>query len=77
VQAQVEEMYFIFNLEYRYAALLREMLYRLSAKSHAQQNHSYPSEMSKTRWPHTLHISLKQEKLNGPDFQTGGSDLGI
>jgi hypothetical protein len=22
--------------------------------------------MSETQWPHTLHISLKQEKPNGP-----------
>jgi hypothetical protein len=36
VQAQVEEMYFIFNLEYMYAALSREMAHRLSTKSHAQ-----------------------------------------
>jgi GDP-D-mannose dehydratase len=77
VQAQVEEMYFIFNLEYRYVALSREMLYRLSTKSHVQQNYSYPSEMSETRWAHTLHILLNQEKSNGPIFQTGGSDLGI
>jgi hypothetical protein len=35
VQAQVEEMYFIFNLEYRYVALSRRMLRRLSTKSHA------------------------------------------
>jgi hypothetical protein len=61
VQAQVKEMYFIFNLEYRYAALLRWMLHRLSTKSHAQQKPKYPSEMSETQWPHTLHISLNQE----------------
>jgi hypothetical protein len=65
VQAQVEEMYFIFNLEYRYAALLRGMLHTLSTKSHAQQKPKYPSEMSETQWPHTLHISLNQKKLNG------------
>jgi hypothetical protein len=75
VQAQVEEIYFIFNLEYRYAALSREMLHRLSTKSHAQQKHKYPSEMSEMQWSHTLHISLKQEKSNGPVSQTGGSDL--
>jgi hypothetical protein len=49
VQAQVEEMYFIFNLEYRYAALSREMAHRLSTKSHAQQKPKYPSEMSETQ----------------------------
>jgi hypothetical protein len=66
VQAQGEEMYFIFNLEHRYAALSGEMLHRLSTKSHAQQKPKYPSEMSETQWPHTLHISLNQKKLNGP-----------
>jgi hypothetical protein len=75
VQAQVEEMYFIFNLEYRYAALSRGMLCRLSTKSHAQQKPKYLSEMSETQWPHTLHISLNQEKPYGPVFQTGGSGL--
>jgi hypothetical protein len=54
-------MYFIFNLEYSYAALSRGMLHRLSIKSHAQQKIKYPSEMSKTHWLHTLHISLNQE----------------
>jgi hypothetical protein len=48
VQAQVEEMYFIFNIEYRYVALSRRMLRRLSTKSHAQQKPKYPSEMSET-----------------------------
>jgi hypothetical protein len=48
VQAQVEEMYFIFNLEYRYAALSRGMLHRLLSKSHAQQKPEYPSEMSES-----------------------------
>jgi hypothetical protein len=76
VQAQVEEMYFIFNLEYRYAALSKGMLNRLSTKSHAQQKAEYPSEMSETQWPHTLHISLNQEKLDGLVSQTGGSGLG-
>jgi hypothetical protein len=65
VQAQVEEIYFIFNFEYRYAALSRGMLHRLSTKSHAQQKLKYPSEMSETQWPYTLHISLNQEKLDG------------
>jgi hypothetical protein len=76
VQAQVEEIYFIFNLEYRYAALSRGMLRRLSTKSHAQQKPKYPSEMSEIQWPHTLHISLNQEKLDGPVSQIGGSGLG-
>jgi hypothetical protein len=76
VQAQVEEMYFIFNLEYRYAVLSREMLHRLSTKSHAQQKTKYPSEMSETQWAHTLHISLNQEKPDDSVFQIGGSDLG-
>jgi hypothetical protein len=53
VQAQGEEIYFIFNLGYR-----------------------YPSEMSETQWPHTLHISLNQVKSDDPVSQTGGSDLG-
>jgi hypothetical protein len=66
VQAQVKEIYFIFNLEYRYAALSKWMLYRLSTKSHAQQKTKYPSEVSETQWPHTLRISLNQEKSDGP-----------
>jgi hypothetical protein len=32
--------------------------------------------MSETQWPHTLHISLNQEKLDGPISQIGGSGLG-
>jgi hypothetical protein len=76
VQAQVEEMYFIFNLEYRYAALSREMLHRLSKKSHAQQKPKYLSVMSETQWSHTLHISLNQEKPDGPVSQIRGSGLG-
>jgi hypothetical protein len=46
MQAQVEEMYFIFNLEYMYVALSRGMLSKLSTKSHAQQKPKYSSEMS-------------------------------
>jgi hypothetical protein len=69
-------MYFIFNLEYMYAALSRVMLYRLSTKSNAQQNPKYPNEMSEAQWPHTLHISLNQEKSDGPVSQTGGFGLG-
>jgi hypothetical protein len=52
------------------------MLHRLSTKSHAQQKPKYPSEMSEIQWPHTLHISLKQEKPDGPVSQIGGSGLG-
>jgi hypothetical protein len=48
MQAQVEEMYFIFNLEYMYTALSRGMLHKLSTKFHAQQKPNYPSEMSET-----------------------------
>jgi hypothetical protein len=59
-----------------YAALSRGMLYRLSTKSHTQQKPNYPSEMSETQFPHTLHISLNQIKLDGPVSQTGGSGLG-
>jgi ABC-type antimicrobial peptide transport system ATPase subunit len=62
MQAQVKEMYFIFNFEYMYAALSRGMLHRLSIKSHAQQKSKYPSEMSETQCPHTLHTSLNQKK---------------
>jgi hypothetical protein len=61
VQAQVEEIYFIFNLEYKYDALSRGMLHKLSSKSHAQQKAKYTSEMSETQWLHTLHISLNQK----------------
>jgi hypothetical protein len=77
VQAQIEEMYFIFNLDYRYVALSREMLHRLSTKSHTQQKPKYPSEMSETQWSHTLHISLNQGKSDDPVSQTGGSGLVI
>jgi hypothetical protein len=76
VQAQVEEIYFIFNLEYRYAALSRGMLHKLSTKSHAQQKPKYPSEMSEIQWPHIPCISLNQEKSDGPVSQTGGFSLG-
>jgi hypothetical protein len=71
-----EEMYFIFNFEYRYVALSRRMLHRLLIKSHTQQKPKYLSKMSETQWPHTLDISLNQGKLDGPVFQTGGSYLG-
>jgi hypothetical protein len=32
----------------------------------AQQSLKPPSEMSETQWPHTLHISLNQEKPDVP-----------
>jgi low temperature requirement protein LtrA len=35
---KLKKMYFIFNLKYRYVALSRGMLHRLSIKSHAQQD---------------------------------------
>jgi hypothetical protein len=76
VQAQVEEIYFIFNLVYRYATLSRGMLHKLSTKSHAPQKPKYLSEMNETQWSYTLHISLNQEKLDGPISQTGGSSFG-
>jgi hypothetical protein len=49
-----------------HAAISRGMIRRLSTKSHAQQKTNYPSEMSETQWSHTLHISLNQEKPDGP-----------
>jgi hypothetical protein len=76
VQTQIEEMYFIFNLEYKYAALSRGMLHGLLIKSHVQQKTKYPNEMSETQWSHTLYISLNQGKPDGPVAQTGRSDLG-
>jgi hypothetical protein len=76
VQAQVKEIYFIFNLEYRYAVISRGMLHRLSIKCHAQQKPKYSSDMSETQRLHTLHISLNQKKPSGPVSQTRGSSLG-
>jgi hypothetical protein len=49
VQAQVEEIYFIFNLECRYVTLSRGILYRLPIKSHAQQKPINTNEMSETQ----------------------------
>jgi hypothetical protein len=40
------------------------------------KKHKYPSEMSETQWPNTLHISLNQGKPNHLVSQTGGSSLG-
>jgi hypothetical protein len=62
MQAQVEEKYFIFNLEYRNAALSREIPHGLPTKSQYSTYPKNPSEMSETQWPHILHISLNQEK---------------
>jgi hypothetical protein len=42
------------------------MLHRLSTKSHAQQKTKYLNEVSEIQWPHTLRISLNQEKSDGP-----------
>jgi hypothetical protein len=61
VQAQVEELYFIFNLEYRYVALSRGMLHRLSIKSHTQQKPKYLSEMT----THTPYLT-EPGKMDGP-----------
>jgi hypothetical protein len=49
VQAQVKEIYFIFNLECRYVTLSRGILYRLPIKSHAQQKPINTNEMSETQ----------------------------
>jgi hypothetical protein len=58
VQAQVEEMYFICNLECRHAALSRGMPHGLLTKFQCSTKPKYSSEISETQWPHTLHISL-------------------
>jgi hypothetical protein len=76
MQAQSKEMYFIFNLDYRHVALSREIRHGLPTKSQYSTKPNNLSEMSKTQWTHTLHISLKQGKSNGPVSQTGGSDFG-
>jgi hypothetical protein len=56
----------LFNLEFRYAALLRGMLHRIVNKVSCSTKPKNPSEMSETQWPHTLHISLNLEKPDGP-----------
>ncbi len=71
MQAQVEEMHFIFNLEFRYAALSRGMLHRLSTKSHAQQ-----TLKTQVRWvKHNglIHSTSHQtlEKSNVPILEVG------
>jgi hypothetical protein len=67
VQAQVEEMYFIFNIECRHGLLI---------KSQYSRKPKNPSEISEIQWLYTLHISLNQGKPDVPISQTGGSDLG-
>jgi hypothetical protein len=67
VQAQVEEMYFIFNIECRH---------ELPIKSQYSRKPKNPSEISEIQWSHTLHISLNQGKSDVPVSQTRGSILG-
>jgi hypothetical protein len=62
VQAQVEEKYFIFNLEYRNVALSRGISHGLPTKYQCSTYPKNPSEMIKTQWPHTLQPSLNPEK---------------
>jgi hypothetical protein len=40
-------------------------LYQEGSYIDSQQKPKYPREMSETQWPHTLHISLNQEKSDG------------
>jgi hypothetical protein len=49
VDAQVEEIYFIFNIECRYAALSRGIPYGLPRKSQCSTKPKNPSEMSETQ----------------------------
>jgi hypothetical protein len=76
MQAQVEEVLFIFNLESRYAALSRGMLQRLLNKLSCSTKPKNPSEKRETLWPQTLHISLNLGKPDGPVSKTGGSGFG-
>jgi hypothetical protein len=76
MQAQVEEIYFIFNLKYRHTTLSRGILHGLPAKSQYSIKPKKPSEMSETQWPHKFHISLNQGKLDSPVSQTRGSNFG-
>jgi hypothetical protein len=76
VQTQVKEMYFIFNLECRRAALSKGIPHILPIKSQCSTKPKNSSEMSETQYPHTLHISLNQEKSDGSVFQTGGFSFG-
>jgi hypothetical protein len=54
VRAQVEEKYFIFNIEYWSAALSRGISHGLPTKSQCSTYPKNPSEMSETQWPHAL-----------------------
>jgi hypothetical protein len=75
MQAQVEEIYFIVNLECRHATLSRGMLHGLPTKSQCSTKAENPGERRETQWAHTLHISLNQRKLDGPVSQNEGSGL--
>jgi hypothetical protein len=75
VQAQVEEKYFIFNLEYRNVALTRGIPHRLPTKSQRSTKPKIPSEMSETQGSHILHISVNLGKPDDPVFQTKLSGL--
>jgi hypothetical protein len=57
----VEGIDFIFNLEYNCRSIKRDTTWIANKVSML----TYPknsSEISETQWPHTLHISLNQEK---------------
>jgi hypothetical protein len=49
VQAQVEEIYFIFNLGCRHAALSRGIPLGLPTKSHCSTKPKNPSEVNETQ----------------------------
>jgi hypothetical protein len=77
VQAQIKEMYSIFNLEYRHATLSRGMLHMLPTKSQCI------TKAQKLKWDewntiatYTLYISLNQGKSKCPISQIRGSGLG-
>ena len=80
MQAQVEEVHFIFNLEFRYAALSRGMLHRLSTKSHAQQSlktqvrweKQYDHKHSTSHWTWENRM-VRFSKPDGPVSKTGWS----
>jgi hypothetical protein len=57
VQAQVELVDFIFNLEYK-LPLFQHGYHIDSNKVSMLTWPKNPSEMSETQWPHILHISL-------------------
>ena len=83
MQAQVEEVHFIFNLEFRNAALSRGMLHRLSTKSHAQQSlktqvrweKQYDHKHSTSHWTWENRM-VRFPKPDGPVSKTGGSGFG-